>query len=414
MIQGATPAHAHVLAPWILPAVADSVRLDQARRRWKAPASSTGPAAGLRRARANRHRAVVDLANVLRRQEGILHRRQALALAVPSYVVEGRIRGGRWQRVLPEVYATFTGQPSERQWRIAALLLAAAGDIDEDRAMLGGPSALVAHGLTPPVIRAFAPGTVHLLASHARRVRPVARVAIRRTTRMPSAWVRDGLPVAPAARAVIDTCRLLDDLRSVRALVAQAVQTGRTTTAHLAGELAAGESAGSRLTRTALGEVGAGARSAPEAALLTAVRRKGLPDPLWNTDMYSAAGQWLARPDAWWPKANTVLEIDSVEWHLAPERWTRTLERHELMTTFGLLVIHATPARVYGDLAGLLDRLAETIEVGRRTPPARVRRSTELGAGPANRHDPGSDRGLVDPCRSLDHGRREQSTGEGE
>lgn len=317
----------------------------------------------------------MDLAGLLRRQDGMVHRRQALAAGVGRYVLDHRIRAGTgsWRRVLPEVYAAFTGELSERQRWIAALLYSAAGDIDQRRSMLGGPTALALHGLTPPRLGAGAPGPVHLLARHDRRVRPVPLMALRRTTMMPEAWVRDGLPVAPVARAVADSCRLLDDLRSVRALVAQAVQTGRTTTAHLVRELEMGGSAGSRLTRVALGEVVAGARSAPEAALLKGVRRFRLPEPMWNTDMYSAGGLWLARPDAWWPDANTVLEIDSVEWHLAPESWERTLERHELMTTHGLLVIHATPARVYGDLAGLLERVAATMEIGRRMPLAQVR-----------------------------------------
>lgn len=321
----------------------------------------------------------MDFDDILRSQAGIIHRRQALAAGVGRRAIDFRTRpdGGSWQRVLPEVYAAFTGGLDSHQRRMAALVYAAHGGLDELRAILGGPSAAALHGLSA----LGAPATllpVHVLADHRCRVHPVPRVVIRRTTVLPTAWARGGLPVAPVARAVVDTCRLLPDLRSVRALVAEAVQTGRTTPISLGAELEAGGSAGSRLTRMALAEVAAGARSAPEAALLQGVRRSSLPDPLWNTDLHTSDGNWLARPDAWWREANTVLEIDSVEWHLAPERWQRTMQRHEVMTAHGLFVIHATPARVYADLAGLLERVAQTIEIGKQRAPARVLTSREL------------------------------------
>jgi hypothetical protein len=329
--------------------------------------------------RLGRDRRPMDLSDILRAQAGIIHRRQALAAGIGRRAIDSRARldGGSWQRVLPEVYATFTGSLDQQQRFIAALVYAAHGGLNGSRAMLGGPSAAAVHGLSalgPP--ETLLP--VHVLADHRSRVRPLPGVVIRRTAVMPTAWTRGGMPVAPVARAVVDTCRLLPDLRSVRALVAEAVQTGRTMTELLAAELEAGGSAGSRLTRIALAEVTAGARSAPEARVLQGIRRSSLPDPLWNTDIYAADGNWIARPDAWWREANTVLEIDSVEWHLAPERWQRTMARHEVMTAHGLFVIHATPNRVYADLAGLLQHVAQTIEIGKQRSPARVVMSREL------------------------------------
>ena len=172
--------------------------------------------------------------------------------------------------------------------------------------------------------------------------------------------------------AVVDTCRRFRNTHQVRALIAEAVQTGRTTVDRLAAELAAGESAGSRLTRQVLAEVGQGARSAPEAAMLAAVRRSGLPRPVWNVALLTLDGQWLARPDAWWQEANTVLEIDSLEWHLLPAHWERTMRRHEALTACGLLVVHTTPRRITEDRDGLLAVLAQTLAHGRTLPPARV------------------------------------------
>lgn len=48
------------------------------------------------------------------------------------------------------------------------------------------------------------------------------------------------------------------------------------------------------------------------------LRDAGIPDPLWNQNLYLPDGTFLARPDAHWPYAGVALEIDSREWHLSP------------------------------------------------------------------------------------------------
>ncbi|MGI8698026.1 MAG: hypothetical protein ACR2J0_02610 [Mycobacteriales bacterium] len=185
----------------------------------------------------------MDFDDILRSRAGIIHRRQALAAGVGRRAIASRARpdGGSWQRVLPEVYATFTGGLDQQQRRISGADVRRSRRSGRASWILGGTSAAALHGL-----RALgAPETllpVHVLADHRCRVRPLPRVVIRRTTVMPTACVRGGLPVAPVARAVVDTCRLLPDLRSVRALVAEAVQTGRATPISLGAELEAGGS----------------------------------------------------------------------------------------------------------------------------------------------------------------------------
>ncbi|GAC1330134.1 MAG: hypothetical protein NVSMB13_18080 [Mycobacteriales bacterium] len=89
----------------------------------------------------------------------------------------------------------------------------------------------------------------------------------------------DGLPCTPIDRAVIDACRRLADLRSVRALMAESIQRGRVTVDLLRRELDAGPTSGSRLPRLALAEVDLGVRSAPEAELMALVRGSRLPMP---------------------------------------------------------------------------------------------------------------------------------------
>ena len=186
--------------------------------------------------------------------------------------------------------------------------------------------------------------------------------------------------MAPLPRAVVDACRGMRHLGDVRALVAEAVQSRRVTVAALQAEIEKGASAGSALVRRAIGEVASGARSAPEAEVLREIAASSLPQPHWNQHVYSASGEWLACVDAWWRAFNTVLEIDSKEWHLAPNDWLRTLERHERLTRHGLLVIHIAPLQFRRDPSGFISRLAETLAVGATLPAARVRSDRGGGA----------------------------------
>ncbi len=317
----------------------------------------------------------MTLQRLLSAQDGLMHRSQALAAGVSRRSLDHRLRpGGPWRLVLPQVIAGFTGAlTAEQRWRAALLYVErgtshCAGDL----VMLNAQTALGAYGFDSVPT----PGSEHVLLRHdgkrGNRSGGLIPVRVKRTTRMPLPRWRAGLPVAPVERAVVDACRQLLALPDVRALVAQAVQTGRTTVGRLSAELASGESAGSLLARRALEEVADGARSAPEALVLADLRRSRLPPARWNCTLRTTNGLWLANPDAWWPDANTVLEIDSVRWHLSPARWADTMARHERMTRHGLLVVHFSPAQYAQDPAGTRARLAETIAYGRRLPRAPV------------------------------------------
>src|SRR5260221_9461963 len=58
-------------------------------------------------------------------QRGVLCRAQVLALGLTAQGLRYRIRpGGPWQRLLPGVYLTVTGEPTREQREVAALLYA--------------------------------------------------------------------------------------------------------------------------------------------------------------------------------------------------------------------------------------------------------------------------------------------------
>ena len=103
-----------------------------------------------------------------------------------------------------------------------------------------------------------------------------------------------------------------------------------------------------------LADLEAGVRSAPEAEARDLVIASRLPEPLWNHDLFTPDGTWIARPDGWW-KEGVAFEVDSREYHFSEADWQATMLRHERLSAYGIIAIHASPSRIrrHGrDLAG--------------------------------------------------------------
>ena len=295
------------------------------------------------------------LHGLLRTQLGVASRQQLLAGGLTPDALRHRTRaGGQWQRLLPSVYLTFTGQPSVEQMEMAALLYAGPGSV------ITGPAALRKHGIGN--VRA---SCVDVLIAHSRQCPSCRFAVVHRTRRMPTMAVMDGeRAFVLAARAVADTVTGLQRLSDARAVVAAAVQQRRCTVAELDEELRARHNVRDALLRTVLVEVKAGIRSAPEAELRDLVGQSGLPIPMYNPKLY-LRGKFLAQPDAWWEEAGVAAEVDSRSFHLLPDDWASTMTRHDRMTAAGILVLHFTPAQLRLQPRLVVDLIAAALRSGR-------------------------------------------------
>jgi len=280
---------------------------------------------------------VDELLRLLRRQDGVVTRQQALDAGLTPSALRHRTRpGGPWQTPVPGVHVAVTGTLTERQRRRVALLHVGPG------AQLGSWTAVRSWGLRAGPART----AVHVLAPHSRHVASRAGVVVERTTRLPVPVRVDGLDVSPLPRAVVDAARRLTSLVEVRALLAEPVQRGLVTVDQLADELAGGPVGGSRLARRVLAEVADGVRSATEAELRLLLRRSPLlRSARWDVRLVTSDGRWLADVDCYVAEAGLVVESDSRAWHLSPEHWERTMARHSRMTAAGLRVVHVSPRR---------------------------------------------------------------------
>jgi hypothetical protein len=89
-----------------------------------------------------------EIAWLLEYQRGALSRGQALSCGITPDGLRHRYRpGGPWQRLLPGVYLTSTGEPTSEQLQTAALLYAGPSSV------ITGPAALRHNRLRAPESR---------------------------------------------------------------------------------------------------------------------------------------------------------------------------------------------------------------------------------------------------------------------
>jgi hypothetical protein len=299
-----------------------------------------------------------DVEWLLAFQRGVVSSAQALEIGITAAGLRHRYRpGGPWQRLLPGVYLTCTGEPTSEQMQTAALLYAGRSSV------ITGPAALQHYRLRAPKTR-----RIDVLAPASRQCRSHGFVAVHRTCRLPDAQTHDlAIGYVAPARAVADTVLALATRSDVRAVVASAVQQGRCTIAELAAELAAGPVRGSALFRSVLGEVGDGIRSPAEADFRDLIRNSGLPQPLFNPALY-LDGRFLAKPDAWWPHRALAVEVDSREWHISPDDWEATMARDGRLRAAGIRVLHVTPRQVRTQPNWVLGIVADALRTGEPVP----------------------------------------------
>ncbi|WIY01732.1 hypothetical protein QRX60_48280 [Amycolatopsis mongoliensis] len=268
------------------------------------------------------------------------------ALGVPQVTSYRRcLPGGPWQRLLPGVVLLRTGAPTRRQLVEGALVYSG------DQAVVTGLESCRHHGLK----RVAGPGEpIHLLLPAHLKTTSSGYVLIERTKRMPEPVRSDGLPLAPAVRAVLDECRRLRERPPIRALLAEAVQQLGVDPGELSAELAQGSRRGSALPRDVLKEIAHGARSAAEADAMALVRRTGLPEPVWNFSIHDERGRHIATPDAWFDEVALAWEIDSYEFHFGQPGYASTLARNNRYAAAGIVLVQTLPSRLRTDPAAVI------------------------------------------------------------
>lgn len=300
------------------------------------------------------------LSHLLLDQFGVVSRSQALDCGLSRGRVDHLTQpDGRWQRILPGVYAATTGTVTVDQRAMAALLYAGPGSL------ITGAAAVRRHNL-----RCAGLNEVDVLVPVGMRRQSTEFVRIIHTSRMPRRCCStDGIRFALLDRAVADAARGMTRLSDVRAVVAEAIQRGRCDLAPLITELNEGPTSGSRFYRVALAEISEGIRSAAEGDMKHLIDKSDLEKPMYNAELYAVDGTFLGIADAWWQRAGVAAEVDSRQYHLSPDDYERTVMRHNRLEAHGINLLHFLPSTLRRKSPAVVADLRGAIESGTNQPP---------------------------------------------
>ena len=285
-----------------------------------------------------------------------------VSAGLSSATVARRIRRGLWQRAARGTAVLQSGPPTRDQLVRAALVYARPDGV------ITGVEAARRHGLH----RLPASDEIHVLVEEHRRLSSSGLIVVERTERLPTALIRDDVPVAPLERAVIDALRRCADRDEVRALLAEVLAARRTTVARLRDELEAGSQRGTGLVREVLVEVEDGIRSASEGWARDLHASSDLPPALWNPSVHRADGRLLGRPDAWFDDVGLAWEIDSLEFHPAGD--DATARRRADFVGVGIVVVHHPPRRLRTEPRRVIEEVwsHHLLAASRPRPPVRA------------------------------------------
>jgi very-short-patch-repair endonuclease len=254
---------------------------------------------------------------LIHHQGQLVSRAQLQAAGWSDPRISRGLRNGRWQTVHPGVYATHTGPVGYDERRLAALLYA-------------GPEAAWSHFTAAEQLGLLKPDNsrpIYITIPKRRRVRSQPGLVIHRDEYWGS---RLGTVVPPRrkpAEAVLDIVGIAHSSDDAAAVIAQACQTGRVSTAQILQALA--DRSRLRHRRSLLpilNDVAAGSHSLLELRYMRDVeRRHGLPRGLRQR---SVGNEFT---DVFYGGFTLVVELDG-RLHLVPNQRWRDLDRDNRAT----------------------------------------------------------------------------------
>ena len=296
-----------------------------------------------------------DVAEIIRRQHGVISRQQALDARLTRREIDGKLARREWQRVQPCVYHH---SAVRRTWHGALLAgCLTAGGVASHRAaaVLDGIDGYRAGRREIIVPEGSWKAVDGVVVHETRQWRPREHV------------VRDGIPCTPLARTTLDLAAVVDRHRlddTIDALL----RSGRLELADLYDVLVRharrGRDGCGRL-REALD-----ARRPDAGVPLSSWSRMvarllddaGLPTPELEHRVLDTDDRLIAQVDLAYPTERVAIELDSVTWHLDRRSFRRDRERWNALTLAGWTSLVFTWSMYADDPAALVAMVRAAIE----------------------------------------------------
>jgi very-short-patch-repair endonuclease len=289
----------------------------------------------------------MDWRDVFNDGEGVATVADLIRAGLSRRVLGNRLRGGKWQRVLPGVVVAHSGPVSNQERYRAALAY-------------GGAGSLVSHCTAGELVGLKVAATsIEITVPHGRRRADSGFVTVHQSMRTSRWLLRNGVACTGVARTVVDISSQLRGLDDVRALLSDAVQRRLTSISEVRTELAHARRNGSGLLRVALAEVTQGTRSVAEARFLRLIRHARIPLPELNVAVETPGGWYTV--DALRREYGVVVEIDGMAWHLNAMSWQQDLVRQNNLHAVGIVVLRFPATRLNSEPDRVICELRATL-----------------------------------------------------
>ena len=275
------------------------------------------------------------IAELARRQFGLLGRSQALELGLSRAAIGHRVASGRLERVHRGVYR-MPGAPTSWEQRLMAAQL------------WGAPSAVVSHRAAAQLFRldGIPSGFVELVTDRA-CTRPPTGIVLHRTKQLRRSdfGLRPPLLVTGIVRTIIDLGAVLEP-QYVEAAFESALRRDPTILPRLVGRLEGAEprgAGGARVIREILAARDPAARPSEgvfETMFERRLRKEGLPLPVRQFEV--KVGRSVARIDFAYPDERLAIETDGHWCHSGRAQWERGLARNNALIGLGWRPLHVT------------------------------------------------------------------------
>lgn len=282
------------------------------------------------------------LADIARRQHGLVALRQAVEEGLTPDAVRWRLERGRWDRMHAGVYRVAGIPTSFRQQALAACLAI-------------GPEAAASHrsaAVLHDLLRYREPPTE--VTTTRLRSPEIQGVVVHRLADLHPTWVTDvdAIPMTTVARTLVDLGAVAG-LPTVEAALDRAIGTRRVTLREVRHAMVAVARRGRHgvgkirqlLDARGVSEVPSGIFEARMASLL---RNASIPPAVAEHVVRDAHGGFVAITDFAYPELHLAIEVDGYEPHAAYSSFTSGHQRDRLLLDAGWEVLHYTWDEVDG------------------------------------------------------------------
>jgi len=298
------------------------------------------------------------LAQLARRQHGVITTAQSAATGMSADARKRRVKAGRWIRLSGGVFALAGTADTWRQKTMAAVLAAGPG------AVASHTTAAALYGLSLcrfTVVEI----TVPKGRSHRSRLATVHETA--HLSRGDVATI-DRIPVTHPARTLIDLAGSVSK-PILEEAVDDAIIRRLVTFDRLAARACAlgGRGRDGSLLLQEVLQSWTGDDMAESVAEMRMVRRllaAELPKPVLQHEVRDRAGRFIARLDAAYPAERVGVEMNGFRWHGTPRRFALDPQRLRRLAALGWLILPCTPVDLAGDGRELADQVAAARKQG--------------------------------------------------